>query len=202
MPNATPVEKYVTKETHAPERDRETAPAGNGADPADEADDATRLVEAIELLFFAYRDFISDPDALLAEYDFGRAHHRVIHFVGRNPGITVAELLDILRITKQSLARVLKQLIERGFVAQETGRKDRRQRLLYLTEAGKDLNDRLAAPQRERVARALLEANAETGGNAEEAWRKVMLALLNKENRAEVEERLTDGKPRMKGGKA
>lgn len=201
MPIATPVKKHVTKETPAPERARETDPAGKGADPAGEADDTTRLVEAIELLFFAYRDFISDPDALLAEYDFGRAHHRVIHFVGRNPGITVAELLDILRITKQSLARVLKQLIERGFVAQETGRKDRRQRLLYLTEAGRDLNDRLAAPQRERVARALLEAGAEAGGDAEESWRKVMLALLNKENRSEVEDRLADGRDRPKGRK-
>ncbi len=201
MPIATPVKKHVTKETPAPERARETAPAEKGADAAGEADDATRLVEAIELLFFAYRDFISDPDALLAEYDFGRAHHRVIHFVGRNPGITVAELLDILRITKQSLARVLKQLIERGFVAQETGRKDRRQRLLYLTEAGRDLNDRLAAPQRERVARALVEAGEEAGGDAEDAWRKVMLALLNKENRSEVEDRLADDRDRRKGGK-
>lgn len=201
MPIATPVKKHVTKETSATERTQETDPAGKGADAAADADDTTRLVEAIELLFFAYRDFISDPDALLAEYDFGRAHHRVIHFVGRNPGITVAELLDILRITKQSLARVLKQLIERGFVVQETGRKDRRQRLLYLTEAGRDLNDRLAAPQRERVARALLEAGTETGGNAEDAWRKVMLALLNKENRSEVEDRLADGGERPKGRK-
>lgn len=184
MPKTKPVEKHVTKETTARAVPQETA-------PETETDDTTRLVDAIELLFFAYRDFISDPDALLAEYDFGRAHHRVIHFVGRNPGITVAELLNILRITKQSLARVLKQLIERGFVAQETGQKDRRQRLLYLTEAGEDLNDRLAAPQRERVARAMEEANIETGGNAEEAWRKVMLALLNKENRAEVEDRLS-----------
>ena len=184
MPKTKPVEKHVTKETTARAVPQETA-------PETETDDTTRLVDAIELLFFAYRDFISDPDALLAEYDFGRAHHRVIHFVGRNPGITVAELLNIPRITKQSLARVLKQLIERGFVAQETGQKDRRQRLLYLTEAGEDLNDRLAAPQRERVARAMEEANIETGGNAEEAWRKVMLALLNKENRAEVEDRLS-----------
>ena len=181
MPNAKPLKEHEIKDA--------ADPAARSDDAGQEAESA-RLVDAIELLFFAYRDFISDPDALLAEYDFGRAHHRVIHFVGRNPGITVAELLNILRITKQSLARVLKQLIERGFVEQETGRKDRRQRLLYLTEAGCDLNDRLAAPQRERVARALAEANLETGGNAEEAWRRVMLALLNRENRADVEDRL------------
>lgn len=146
-----------------------------------------RLTEAIELLFFAYRDFISDPDELLAEYDFGRAHHRVVHFVGRNPGITVAELLNILRITKQSLARVLKQLIERGFVVQETGKQDRRQRLLYLTAPGRELEERLAAPQRARVAAALENA----GPGAEDAWREVLLGLVNDEDRAEVEHRIT-----------
>ncbi len=149
-----------------------------------------RLVEAIELLFFAYRDFISDPDELLAEYDFGRAHHRVVHFVGRNPGITVAELLNILRITKQSLARVLKQLIERGFVEQETGRQDRRQRLLYLTQAGRDLLERLEAPQRARVARALEKA----GPEADAAWRAALLALVNEEDCSEVE-RLISASP-------
>jgi DNA-binding MarR family transcriptional regulator len=149
--------------------------------PHAEADD--RLTEAIELLFFGYRDFISDPDAILTEYEFGRAHHRVVHFVGRNPGITVAELLDILRITKQSLARVLRQLIERGFIEQKTGEKDRRQRRLYLTDAGAELLRRLVAPQRERVRKALDAA----GPGAETAWRSVMFALLNEENRPEVE---------------
>ncbi len=142
-----------------------------------------RLTEAIELLFFGYRDFISDPDVILIEYEFGRAHHRVVHFVGRNPGITVAELLDILRITKQSLARVLRQLIERGFIEQKTGEKDRRQRRLYLTEAGAELLRRLVAPQRARVQKALDAA----GPGAEPIWRSVMLALLNEENRPEVE---------------
>lgn len=148
--------------------------------------EADRLTEAIELLFFAYRDFISDPDEILAQYDFGRAHHRVVHFVGRNPGITVAELLNILRITKQSLARVLKQLIERGFVEQETGKQDRRQRLLYLTASGRELEERLAAPQRDRVAAALAKA----GPGAEDAWRTIMLQLVNDEDRAEVEHRI------------
>lgn len=149
--------------------------------------EADRITEAIELLFFAYRDFISDPDEILAQYDFGRAHHRVVHFVGRNPGITVAELLNILRITKQSLARVLRQLIERGFVEQETGKQDRRQRLLYLTAQGRELAERLAAPQRERVAAALEKA----GPGAEEAWRTVLLELVNDDDRAEVERLIT-----------
>jgi len=151
------------------------------------------LIEVIELLFFAYRDFISDPDAILAEFDFGRAHHRVIHFVGRNPGITVADLLNILRITKQSLARVLKQLIEDGFIEQVTGRQDRRQRLLYLTASGRALQDRLAEPQRQRVSAALEAA----GPGAQAAWRSVMLALLNEENRLDVEKRITAPSPAM-----
>ena len=152
-----------------------------------QTDVETRLTEAIELLFFGYRDFIFDPDAILGAYEFGRAHHRVVHFVGRNPGITVAELLDILRITKQSLARVLRQLIERGFVEQKTGEKDRRQRRLYLTKEGAELLNRLVAPQRERVSKALAAA----GAGSEDAWRTVMFALLNEENRAEVEHLIT-----------
>ncbi len=160
---------------------RPSAPAELEKSPKPDAEE--RLTEAIELLFFGYRDFISDPDAILSEYEFGRAHHRVVHFVGRNPGMTVAELLDILRITKQSLARVLRQLIERGFIEQKTGEKDRRQRCLYLTEAGAELDRRIAAPQRARVKKAF----AETGPAAETAWRAVLLALVNEELRPEVE---------------
>lgn len=141
------------------------------------------IMEAIELLFFGYRDFVSDPDVILTSYEFGRAHHRVVHFVGRNPGITVAELLSILLITKQSLARVLRQLIERGFIEQKTGEKDRRQRRLYLTAAGLDLWRRLLEPQHRRVRRAFAAA----GPNAERAWRDVLLALLDEEHRPEVE---------------
>ncbi|MCW8836123.1 MAG: MarR family transcriptional regulator, partial [Rhodospirillales bacterium] len=89
------------------------------------------LRQAIELLFFAYRDFTGEPDEMLARYGFGRAHHRVIYFVGRHPGITVSDLLVILKITKQSLARVLRQLVKDGFIRQETGPRDRRQRLLH-----------------------------------------------------------------------
>ena len=89
--------------------------------------------DIIELLFFAYRDFIGDPDDALAKFGFGRAHHRVLHFVNRNPGMKVADLLEILKITKQSLGRVLKQLIDQGYVVQKEGANDRRQRLLYVT---------------------------------------------------------------------
>lgn len=113
------------------------------------------VVDLIELLFFAYRDFISDPDAILAMSDFGRAHHRVLHFVDRNPGLTVADLLDILKITKQSLARVLKELIDAGLIEQRTGREDRRQRLLYATPAGQSLSASLSAPQEVRIKNAL-----------------------------------------------
>jgi DNA-binding MarR family transcriptional regulator len=113
------------------------------------------VVELIELLFFAYRDFVSDPDAILARSDFGRAHHRVLHFVERNPGLTVADLLDILKITKQSLARVLKELVDSGLIEQRTGPLDRRQRLLYATPAGKALSDSLSEPQERRIKAAL-----------------------------------------------
>ena len=94
------------------------------------------IVELIELLFFAYSDFISDPDAILSEYGFGRAHHCVVHFVSRKLGIRVMELLDILKITKQSLGRVLKQLVDEGFIKQRTDLHDRRQRRLYPTAKG------------------------------------------------------------------
>jgi DNA-binding MarR family transcriptional regulator len=144
------------------------------------------LRQGIELLFFAYRDFTSDPDAILAEFGFGRAHHRVIHFVGRNPGISVAELLAILRITKQSLSRVLGQLIEQGFIVQEKGTKDRRQRLLRLTDKGAELERRCSAPQRARVAKAYREAGAE----AVAGFRKVMIGLINEANREGIIEQI------------
>jgi DNA-binding MarR family transcriptional regulator len=118
--------------------------------------------EIIELLFFAYRDFISDPDAILDTSGFGRAHHRVLHFVNREPGLTVAALLDTLKITKQSLARVLKQLIGSGYIAQVAGPEDRRQRRLYPTARGRELALALARPQSRRIANAL--ANLDAGG--------------------------------------
>src|SRR6201993_3819068 len=114
--------------------------------------------QGIELLYFAYRDFTAEPDLILAKYDFGRAHHRVIHFVGRHPQITVGELLGILRITKQSLNRVLGQLIRQGFIIQRPGWRDRRQRLLELTAKGHELEHQLSQPQRARVADAYRRA--------------------------------------------
>lgn len=109
----------------------------------------------VEAFFFAYRDFISDPDRILDEIGFGRAHHRVLHFIHRYPGMRVADLLDILRITKQSLARVLRELIKEGYVAQHSGTSDRRERLLYVTDSGGALAERLAAPQIEKMRAAL-----------------------------------------------
>jgi DNA-binding MarR family transcriptional regulator len=128
---------------------------GPGSPAGSDRNGAKDNADLIELLFFAYRDFISDPDAILAEYGFGRAHHRVLHFVNRNPGLTVADLLGILKITKQSLARVLKQLVDSGFIEQKPGPNDRRQRLLYTTEAGRMLAERLIKPQSRRIDNAL-----------------------------------------------
>ncbi len=140
------------------------------------------IIGLMELLFFAYRDFVAEPDAMLAELGFGRAHHRVLHFIGRHPGLRVWELLAILRITKQSLGRVLRELVEQGYVRQQEGRTDRRQRLLYLTPRGERLLARLQEPQAARVARALREA----GPRAAESFRGVLLALVDEEQRPHV----------------
>ncbi|MBI1384654.1 MAG: MarR family transcriptional regulator [Rhizobiales bacterium] len=118
----------------------------NGDDP---------IVRVIEQLFFAYRDFISDPDEMLEALGYGRAHHRVLHFVNFRPGLRVADLLDILKITKQSLARVLKQLVDEGLIEQRAGEQDRRERLLFATERGAALFAQLIAPQIRRVGGAL-----------------------------------------------
>src|SRR5437868_6146816 len=133
-----------------------------------------REIRFIELLFFAYRDFISDPDAVLVAYGFGRAHHRVIHFVNRQPGIRVADLLDILKITKQSLGRVLKQLVDTGFIEQRPGAQDRRQRLLYPTDAGRALARRLVDPQLKRVGRALAALSPAELAGAEQFLRLIV----------------------------
>jgi DNA-binding MarR family transcriptional regulator len=116
--------------------------------------------DLIELLFFAYRDFVGDPDAVLAEFGFGRAHHRVIHFVHRYPGLKVADLLDVLRITKQSLGRVLKQLVDEGYIVQKAGDADKRQRLLFATPKGEALVAKLAGLQTDRINHALAEMSA------------------------------------------
>jgi|JI9StandDraft_1071089.scaffolds.fasta_scaffold450063_1 DNA-binding MarR family transcriptional regulator len=137
------------------------------------------LRQGIELLFFGYRDFTARADQTLAAYNFGRAHHRVIYFVGRNPGMTVSDLLDILKITKQSLSRVLSQLVREGFIVQRPGTTDRRQRLLSLTDKGAELERRLTEDQRALVARAYKAAGAE----AVEGFKKVLLGLINEEDR-------------------
>ncbi|MCB1476827.1 MAG: MarR family transcriptional regulator [Rhodobiaceae bacterium] len=136
----------------------------------------------IELLFFAYRDFTKDADEVLAQFGFGRAHHRVLHFVNRNPGLTVADLLDILKITKQSLARVLKQLVEDGFIEQRAGASDRRQRLLFTTQRGKALALELAARQSKRIQRALNEA----GPDAQARFHDTLLAMVDVGERERV----------------
>ncbi len=133
-------------------------------------------------MFYAYRDFTGEPDSILAEYGFGRAHHRAIHFINRDPGMSVAALLAILRITKQSLSRVLGQLVEEGYVEQKKGVRDRRQRLLYLTEKGRELERRVSEKQRARVAKAYQEAGAE----AVEGYRKVLLGLIDEADRPTV----------------
>jgi DNA-binding MarR family transcriptional regulator len=138
------------------------------------------VVDLIELLFFAYRDFVSDPDAILARSDFGRAHHRVLHFVERNPGLTVADLLDILKITKQSLARVLKELVEAGLIEQRRGPQDRRQRLLYATPAGQALSARLSEPQEARIEAAL----AALGPGARETVTRFLFGMIDPSERA------------------
>jgi DNA-binding MarR family transcriptional regulator len=136
------------------------------------------LRQGIELLFFAYRDFTAEPDAILARYGFGRAHHRVIHFVGRHPQMTVGELLAILRITKQSLSRVLGQLVRQEFILQQPGSQDRRQRLLELTPKGRDLERKLSEPQRARIANAYHQA----GLRAVEGFREIMLRIIAAED--------------------
>jgi DNA-binding MarR family transcriptional regulator len=142
------------------------------ATPLGSAD--TPEIPFIELLFFAYRDFISDPDAALESYGFGRAHHRVIHFVNRHPGIRVADLLDILKITKQSLGRVLKQLLDKGFIEQQPGPQDRRQRLLYPTEAGRALALRLLDLQARRLGEALATLSPSEREGAEKFLRLIV----------------------------
>src|SRR5947209_13759731 len=155
----------------APATDRSTAERGaRGGEP---------IWDIIELLFFAYRDFIGDPDAVLAKLGFGRAHHRVLHFVNRNPGMKVAELLDLLKITKQSLGRVLKQLIDQGYVVQKEGANDRRQRLLYVTPKGEALAMRLAGLQTARIAKAL----SELGPTAHEFACRFLAAMINPDQR-------------------
>jgi DNA-binding MarR family transcriptional regulator len=160
--------------THPPDR---PARASDTSPAADEP-----IWDIIELLFFAYRDFVGDPDHVLAKFGFGRAHHRVLHFINRNPGIKVADLLVILKITKQSLGRVLKQLVDQGYVVQREGANDRRQRLLFVTPKGEALALKLAGLQTTRIARAV----GEVGPGAHEAARRFLAAMIDGADRDEV----------------
>lgn len=145
--------------------------------------------DLIELFFFAYRDFVGDPDRRLAEIGFGRAHHRVLHFVDRNPGLTIAELLDILKITKQSLNRVLKELVEQDYVAARAGRSDRRQRHLSVTPKGKALAVELAQVQAERIEGALAGLPAGGRGIVE----TYLTAMIDPTERRQVMSRIRKG---------
>jgi DNA-binding MarR family transcriptional regulator len=144
----------------------------------------TESMALIELLFFAYRDFVADADEILEPLGFGRAHHRVLHFVARDPGMTVTQLLDILRITKQSLSRVLRDLLEQGYVMQKEGTEDRRQRLLFLTAKGETLWRQLIAPQMQRFR----EAASETKSTGAPHYHELLFHLINAKNRHAVRE--------------
>jgi DNA-binding MarR family transcriptional regulator len=161
-----------------PHDQRSQAPPAAGANLLFLREEEIRTAQ--DLLFFAYRDFTGAADVILEEFGFGRAHHRALHFIGRNPGITVSDLLAILRITKQSLARVLGELVTRGLVAQTPGRADRRQRLLALTEAGMALERRLFERQRERLVTAYREA----GAGPVEGFRRVLRGIMDQSARA------------------
>jgi len=141
-----------------------------------------QLRRGIELLFFAYRDFTGDPDQVLGARDLGRAHHRAIHFIKRRPGITVAGLLDILQVTKQSLNRVLRKLIDDGLVISSVGQQDRRERNLHLSEAGEALEHELSELQRDRVRQAYRAA----GPEAVAGFRKVLEQMINEDERKRV----------------
>ena len=165
------------------EKAPEPKPRGNGGPARKRAAlPEAKLLEFAELLFFAYRDFTRDPDAILKDFGFGRAHHRVLHFVNRHSGLRVADLLDILTITKQSLSRVLKQLVGKGYIVQQAGSSDRRERLLFPTEKGRALAERLAAPQLVRLSEALKAA----GPGAEAALRRFLESMVNAEERPKV----------------
>jgi DNA-binding MarR family transcriptional regulator len=152
-----------------------------GAASVETAIDTQPHWDLIELLFFAYRDFVSDPDQHLEKLGFGRAHHRVLHFVNRNPGMKVAELLDVLKITKQSLGRVLKQLIDQGYIVQKEGT-DRRQRLLYVTAAGEALAMKLVGLQTARIARVL----DELGPGGRDTARRFLAGMIGDHEREQV----------------
>ena len=142
-----------------------------------------QLLIGVELMFFAYRGFTADPDRILAEKGYGRAHHRAIHFINRSPGTTVNNLLAILGVTKQSLNRVLRTLIEDGLVASSVGNRDKRERHLHLTQAGAELERALSDAQRDRMRAAYRSA----GPEAVAGFRQVLEAMMNEDARRHYE---------------
>lgn len=174
----------------------ETGASGHGGGAAPAPGRAELRWDIIELLFFAYRDFVGDADHVLEAFGFGRAHHRVMHFVHRYPGLTVADLLDVLRITKQSLGRVLKQLLDEGYIVQRAGDHDRRQRLLFATAKGEALVGKLASLQTDRIMRAF-------GGfeeSEQEAVARFLRAMIDRDDPDKVlEQLLGDNVSRTKG---
>jgi DNA-binding MarR family transcriptional regulator len=142
------------------------------------------LREGIELLYFAYRDFTAEADTILEEHGFGRAHHRALHFIARNQGITIMELLAVLQITKQSLGRVLKDLIEADMVDRSQGETDKRYKHLRVTEKGSTLEKRLSAALKRTIGAAYRSA----GPDAVLGFRQVLLGLVNKDTRVLIEE--------------
>lgn len=160
------------------------APRGGTPTPAPpEPAPDPRLITVVELLFFAYRDFTHEADAMLAEFGLGRAHHRVLHFVNRHPGLRVADLLEILKITKQSLARVLKQLVDDGWIEQRAGEQDRRERLLHASDRGALLAGRLDSLQARRVNQALGAPGAATDA----VVRRFLFNMISAEERERVQ---------------
>jgi DNA-binding MarR family transcriptional regulator len=173
--------KTEVRESPAVARAESKHPAPATDHPPHLRDEEMRLAQ--DLMFFAYRDFTNAADVILEELGLGRAHHRALHFIGRNPGITVSDLLGILRITKQSLARVLNVLVERGYVSQAPGHADRRQRLLTLAPAGATLERRLFESQRDHLGAAFRAA----GGQAVDGFRQVMRHVMDETARNYIE---------------
>ncbi len=138
-----------------------------------------QLRRGIEAMFFAYRGFTADPDRILTEKGYGRAHHRAVHFINRTPGTTVNNLLSILGVTKQSLNRVLRTLVDDGLVEARVGIRDKRERHLHLTEEGKALEQALSEAQRNRMRAAFRNA----GPEAVQGFRAVLEEMMDPEMR-------------------
>ena len=148
-----------------------------------------QLRKGIEAMFFAYRGFTADPDRILADLSYGRAHHRALHFINRNQGTTVNNLLSVLGVTKQSLNRVLRTLIENDLVDSRVGRADKRERHLFLTEQGAELERQLSEAQRARMRAAYRAA----GPQAVAGFRQVLEAMMDDKIRAQYRA-LKDGR--------